>query len=133
MPKKEFTQKRVAVSAALAHRPRLLLADEPTGELDAESAGRIYELIGELAREHGCTTVVVSHDVESTAIADRTVRVRDGRVSEEAPLFDEAILYGELSRPALRRARMRSPGRPADPPPVFDTLLFPPAADHAFR
>ena len=77
-------QQRVAVCAALAHRPRLLLADEPTGELDAESAGRIYELIGELAREHGCTTVVVSHDVESTAIADRTVRVRDGRVSEEA-------------------------------------------------
>ena len=56
-----------------------------------------------------------------------------GRVSEEAPLFAEAILYGELSRPALRRARMRSPGRPTDPPPAFDRLLFPPAADHAFR
>jgi ABC-type lipoprotein export system ATPase subunit len=77
-------QQRVAVCAALAHRPRLLLADEPTGELDEESATVVYELIGELAREHGTTTVVVSHDPASGAIADRVVRVRDGRVSEEA-------------------------------------------------
>ncbi len=54
-----------------------------------------------------------------------------GRVAAEGPLFDETILYGELSRPALRRARMRSPGRPVEPPPLFDTLLFPPAAEHA--
>jgi ABC-type lipoprotein export system ATPase subunit len=77
-------QQRVAVCAALAHRPRLLLADEPTGELDEDSAGLVYGLIGELAREHGTTTVVVSHDPASGAIADRVVRVRDGRVSEEA-------------------------------------------------
>jgi ABC-type lipoprotein export system ATPase subunit len=77
-------QQRIAVCAALAHRPKLLLADEPTGELDAVTAALVYELIGELAREEGCTTVVVSHDVESTSIADRIVRVRDGRVSEEA-------------------------------------------------
>jgi ABC-type lipoprotein export system ATPase subunit len=76
-------QQRIAVCAALAHRPQLLLADEPTGELDAASAALVYDLIGELAREQGCTTVLVSHDVESTGIADRTVRVRDGRVSEE--------------------------------------------------
>jgi ABC-type lipoprotein export system ATPase subunit len=77
-------QQRIAVCAALAHRPRVLLADEPTGELDAVSAALVYKLMGDLAREQGCTTVVVSHDVQSTAIADRTVRVRDGRVSEES-------------------------------------------------
>jgi ABC-type lipoprotein export system ATPase subunit len=77
-------QQRIAVCAALAHRPKLLLADEPTGELDAVTAALVYELLGELAREEDCTTVVVSHDVESTSIADRIVRVRDGRVSEEA-------------------------------------------------
>ena len=77
-------QQRVAVCAALAHRPRVLLADEPTGELDAARAALVYELLGELAREEGCTTVLVSHDVESTAVADRTIRVRDGRVSEES-------------------------------------------------
>ena len=77
-------QQRVAVCAALVHRPRLLLADEPTGELDAESAGRVYAAILDLARGEGCTVVIVSHDPASAAIADRTVRVRDGRVSEEA-------------------------------------------------
>jgi ABC-type lipoprotein export system ATPase subunit len=77
-------QQRIAVCAALAHGPRLLLADEPTGELDEETASVVYEVIGELAREQGATTVVVSHDPASAAIADRIVRVRDGRVSEEA-------------------------------------------------
>ena len=89
-------QQRVAVCAALAHRPRVLLADEPTGELDAASAALVYELLGELAREQGCTTVLVSHDVESTAIADRTIRMRDGRVSEESGRkgSEEALVIG---------------------------------------
>ncbi|HEY3184053.1 MAG TPA: ABC transporter ATP-binding protein, partial [Gaiellaceae bacterium] len=76
-------QQRVAVCAALAHRPRLFLADEPTGELDHANADLVYRLIGELAREGGTTAVVVSHDPESAGIADRIVRIRDGRVSEE--------------------------------------------------
>ena len=90
-------QQRVAVCGALAHRPRLLLADEPTGELDPASAELVYALIGELSREHGCTTVLVSHDPGSAAIADRVVRVRDGRVSEEASRADgsrETIVVG---------------------------------------
>jgi ABC-type lipoprotein export system ATPase subunit len=90
-------QQRIAVCAALAHRPRLFLADEPTGELDAASARIVYELIGELARTAGATTVLVSHDPESASIADRIVRVRDGRVSEEAALAagrDEEIVVG---------------------------------------
>ena len=76
-------QQRVALCAALAHRPRLLLADEPTGELDAENAAIVYQLIGELARAQGTTAVVVSHDPGSASIADRIVHVRDGRVSAE--------------------------------------------------
>jgi ABC-type lipoprotein export system ATPase subunit len=76
-------QQRVALCAALAHRPALLLADEPTGELDAENAARVYELIGELARAQGTTVLVVSHDPGSAAIADRIVQIRDGRVSSE--------------------------------------------------
>ena len=47
------------------------------------NAAAVYELIADLARDEGCTTVLVSHDVESTAVADRTIRIRDGRVSEE--------------------------------------------------
>ncbi len=89
-------QQRIAVCAALAHRPKLLLADEPTGELDAATARRVYDLLGELAREHGCTTVVVSHDLDSISIADRVVRIRDGRVSGAiaAGSREEAIVVG---------------------------------------
>jgi ABC-type lipoprotein export system ATPase subunit len=76
-------QQRVALCAALAHRPKVFLADEPTGELDAATAGQVYEMLNELVREHRCTTVIVSHDPESARIADRIVRIRDGRVSEE--------------------------------------------------
>ena len=76
-------QQRVALCAALAHRPRLLLADEPTGELDAANARIVYGAIAELARAERCTAVIVSHDPESTEIADRVVHIRDGRVSEE--------------------------------------------------
>jgi ABC-type lipoprotein export system ATPase subunit len=76
-------QQRVALCAALAHRPKVFLADEPTGELDAATADQVYEMLNELVREHHCTTVIVSHDPESARIADRIVRIRDGRVSEE--------------------------------------------------
>jgi ABC-type lipoprotein export system ATPase subunit len=108
-------QQRIAVCAALAHGPKLLLADEPTGELDAASARLVYAVIGELAREHGCTTIVVSHDVESTEIADRTVRVRDGRVSEEAEKGDGETLVvargGWLRLPEQLLVRARIGGR----------------------
>jgi ABC-type lipoprotein export system ATPase subunit len=76
-------QQRVALCAALAHRPKVFLADEPTGELDSATADQVYDMLAELVREHDCTTVIVSHDPESTRIADRIVRIRDGRVSEE--------------------------------------------------
>ena len=76
-------QQRIALCAALAHRPRLLIADEPTGELDEVSAAAVYTLLAELSREEGVTALVVSHDPRSAAIADRVVHIRDGRVSEE--------------------------------------------------
>ena len=76
-------QQRVALCAALAHRPRVFLADEPTGELDAASADLVYDLVAQLVREHRCTTVMVSHDPESAKVADRIVRIRDGRLAEE--------------------------------------------------
>jgi ABC-type lipoprotein export system ATPase subunit len=76
-------QQRVAVCAALAHRPRLLLADEPTGELDRDNADSIFALIQELAADYGTTVLVVTHDPTAARFADRAVRIRDGRVSEE--------------------------------------------------
>ena len=76
-------QQRVAVCAALAHRPRLLLADEPTGELDRDNADALFGLIRELAAEHRATAVVVTHDPRAAGFVDRVVHIRDGRVSEE--------------------------------------------------
>jgi ABC-type lipoprotein export system ATPase subunit len=77
-------QQRVAVCAAVAHRPRLLLADEPAGELDAESAQTVYRLLVELAQEDGATAVIVTHDAEAAAIADRLLHIRDGRLVEQS-------------------------------------------------
>jgi energy-coupling factor transport system ATP-binding protein len=76
-------QQRVALCAALAHRPRLLIADEPTGELDAAAAREVFALIAELVREDGATALLVSHDPASAEVADRVVQIRDGRVSDE--------------------------------------------------
>ena len=76
-------QQRVAICAALAHGPKLFIADEPTGELDADNAAQIYALIAELARDAHATTLIVSHDPRSATIADRVVQIRDGRVSSE--------------------------------------------------
>jgi ABC-type lipoprotein export system ATPase subunit len=73
-------QQRVAVCASIAHRPRLLLVDEPAGELDADSAAVVYRLLGELAREQQATALVVSHDPGAATISDRIVHVRDGRI-----------------------------------------------------
>ncbi len=83
-------QQRVAVCAALAHRPRLLLADEPTGELDADAARVVYETLVGLAREQGTTVLIVSHDREAAAYVDRVVHVRDGRISRETDRGGEA-------------------------------------------
>jgi ABC-type lipoprotein export system ATPase subunit len=108
-------QQRVAICAALAHKPRLVLADEPTGELDAANARLVYELLGELTREQGSTTVIVSHDPSSALIADRAIAIRDGRVSEEAATRagEETIVVGRggwlrLPEELLARAGIRS-------------------------
>jgi ABC-type lipoprotein export system ATPase subunit len=76
-------RQRVAVCATVAHRPALLLADEPTGELDAASAEAVRALIRDLARSEGASVLMVSHDPETASVADRAVRIRDGRVVED--------------------------------------------------
>jgi ABC-type lipoprotein export system ATPase subunit len=74
---------RVAVCAAVAHTPQLILADEPTGELDRASADAVYDLLVAVAEAAGAALLVVSHDPHAARIADRIVRIRDGRLSEE--------------------------------------------------
>jgi putative ABC transport system ATP-binding protein len=76
-------QQRVAVAIALANRPRLLLADEPTGELDTATAQTIYDLLGGLNKDLGLTMVIVSHDPGIARHVDRVVAVRDGKLASE--------------------------------------------------
>jgi putative ABC transport system ATP-binding protein len=84
----------VALARALANRPRLLLADEPTGALDSASSERALDLLGAMRERHGMTLIVVSHDPVVAERADRVVQLVDGRVA------------GDELRPA--RARRRS-------------------------
>ena len=71
----------VALARALANRPRLLLADEPTGALDSDSAARALDLLASIRERHGMTVLVVSHDAAVAQRADRVVRLVDGRIS----------------------------------------------------
>jgi ABC-type lipoprotein export system ATPase subunit len=71
----------VALARAIVHRPRLLLADEPTGNLDHKTATEVVALMRQVNRESGTTVVMVTHDEELAGrFADRMVRLRDGRV-----------------------------------------------------
>jgi ABC-type lipoprotein export system ATPase subunit len=76
-------QQRVAVAIALANRPKLLLADEPTGELDTATAQTIYDLLRQLNKQLGLTMVIVSHDPGIARHVDRVVAVRDGKLASE--------------------------------------------------
>jgi putative ABC transport system ATP-binding protein len=80
-------QQRVAIARALAHDPELILADEPTGNLDAETGRQVLELLDRLTRRAGKTMLMVTHSQEVVGVADRVLRVRDGHLVEETPLL----------------------------------------------
>ncbi len=79
-------QQRVAVARAFAHRPKILFADEPTGNLDAANGANVVALLGELNRELGTTLVLVTHDPDLARLAHRVIRLRDGAVVEDSGL-----------------------------------------------
>lgn len=78
-------RQRVAIARALANEPRLLLADEPTGNLDSDSVGRVLEVFRKL-HATGVTILLVSHDVSVAQIADRIVHMSDGRIAQSVPV-----------------------------------------------
>ena len=75
-------QQRVAVARALAGHPAIVLADEPTANLDHETGAAVIELMHELNREQGTTFLYATHDPELIALAGRVIRLRDGRLQE---------------------------------------------------
>ncbi|HEV2249440.1 MAG TPA: ABC transporter ATP-binding protein [Candidatus Limnocylindria bacterium] len=78
-------QQRTAIARALVNGPRLLLADEPTGNLDADSAAAVLALIAELHASEGLTLIVATHDPDVAARADRVIRLRAGHLVEAVP------------------------------------------------
>jgi putative ABC transport system ATP-binding protein len=74
-------QQRVAIARALSVEPRVVLADEPTGNLDMATGGEIIELLASLAAEHGSTVIVATHDVTLAARAPRRIAMRDGKLA----------------------------------------------------
>ena len=83
-------RQRVAIARALANGPRLLLADEPTGALDSATGGQIVELLLSLRSRRGMTILLVTNDEDVAELADRTLRIRDGRVEAGDAIRAEA-------------------------------------------
>ncbi len=78
-------QQRVAIARALAASPRLLVADEPTGQLDAETGLSVMALLRGVVESEGVTALISTHDEVMMRLADRVVRISDGRIAEDAP------------------------------------------------
>jgi ABC-type lipoprotein export system ATPase subunit len=75
---------RVAIARALVHRPRILLADEPTGNLDSVTGNSIFELLRRISSEYNTTILMATHSEEFASVVDAVVRMRDGRIEEVA-------------------------------------------------
>ena len=88
-------RQRVAIARALANRPPILLADEPTGSLDSDSGRTVLDLIERLRVDSGLTVVLVTHDADVAARADRIVHMLDGRL-RDAPAVPSSELLGDL-------------------------------------
>lgn len=106
---------KVAVCAAVAHEPRLLLADEPTGELDERSAGEVYDLLARIAAD-GTGVILVSHDPRAVGSSDRAVRIRDGRAAEQWRPGSAVVEQLPDSRGWVRVPRERLPELDPVPP-----------------
>lgn len=118
-------QQRVAVAIALANRPQVLLADEPTGSLDDQNAARLLALFDTVRRELGVTVVIVTHDTNVAGSLDRYVAIRDGKTAAEAVRLSEprdagrdraGAGEGAADGEGMPDAGRRHTGAPADAP-----------------
>jgi putative ABC transport system ATP-binding protein len=89
-------QQRVAIARALVTDPQILLADEPTGNLDSRTSLEVMEILQRLNRERGITIILITHEPDIAAYADRMVAVRDGKVVKDEPITDRRDAAREL-------------------------------------
>jgi putative ABC transport system ATP-binding protein len=75
--------KRVAMARAIARNPKMLLADEPTANLDSVTGQRTVQLMHDIERDSGCTIIIATHDIEITKNEDSVIRLKDGRIHGE--------------------------------------------------
>ena len=104
-------QQRVAIAVALANEPSVVLADEPTGELDSETGAQIFEAFRTVNRELGATVVIVTHDLMVAGEVRRTVAIRDGRASSEVLRRLATDEHGEESLEEREYAMLDRAGR----------------------
>jgi putative ABC transport system ATP-binding protein len=92
-------QQRTAIARALVHRPSLLIADEPTGNLDTVSAERVLELLQQIADEERATLILVTHSAEVASVATRRIELRDGRIESDDALVTPPSRVAAVPRP----------------------------------
>ena len=105
-------QQRVAIARALANRPRIILADEPTGDLDTQTGSEVVRIMYEVARQEHAAVVVVTHDPIIAQRADRLLEMRDGRISE---LVHEPVI-GQKQAIRVAESAQPEPGRSLSQP-----------------
>jgi ABC-type lipoprotein export system ATPase subunit len=115
-------QQRVAIAIALANDPRVIFADEPTGELDSQTAGEVVEVLRSVNEENDVTVVVVTHDPDLSSHVSRTVSIRDGRTSTEVVRRSELDADGSHSVVAEEFAVLDRVGRLQLPNEYVDAL-----------
>jgi putative ABC transport system ATP-binding protein len=90
-------QQRVAIARAMANDPAIILADEPTGNLDLTTGEEIIELLKQLSEERGVTIISATHDIKMLSVSDRVVWIRDGRIDRIEEREQLSISVGEIA------------------------------------
>jgi ABC-type lipoprotein export system ATPase subunit len=124
-------QQRVAIATACANGPRLLLADEPTGELDSHTAGDVFGALRAVNRDLGTTILIVTHDIEVVGQVDRTIAIRNGRTSMETLRKTAEPGRREVEYAVLdRNGRLQLPARMTERLGMRDRVRLDERTDH---